>query len=85
MHRPALGSTVPPIQWVSAGISHRKVVGLEAVKVTTHLHLVPRLRISGAILPLDMHRHNFAFICIIYIIKVGQSVCVMLHQIAVVM
>jgi hypothetical protein len=47
---PALGSTQRPMQWVPAlfprGWSGR------GVKFTTHLHLVPRLRMRGAMPPL---------------------------------
>jgi hypothetical protein len=41
---PALGHTQTPIQWVS------EVLPLE-VKVTTHIHLMPRLRLHEAITP----------------------------------
>jgi hypothetical protein len=41
----ALGPTQPPIQWVPGARSL-------AVKLTTHLHLVPRSRMRGAIPPL---------------------------------
>jgi hypothetical protein len=51
---PALGRTEPPIQWVarvlSQGLSGR------AVKLNTHLHIAPRLRIRGAIPPLPNMR-----------------------------
>jgi hypothetical protein len=43
--RPALGATQPPIEWVLGALSLR-------VKRTTHLHLVPRSRMRGAIPPL---------------------------------
>jgi hypothetical protein len=43
--RTALGSSQPPIQWVLGALSL-------SVKLTTHLYLVPRLRMSGAIPPL---------------------------------
>jgi hypothetical protein len=50
MSSPPLGPTQPPFQWVpgalSLGVSGR------GVKLTTHFHLVPRLRVSGAIPPL---------------------------------
>jgi len=51
----ALGTTQLLIQWVpeagclSSGLSGR------GVKLTTHLHLVPRLRLRGAIPPLAIH------------------------------
>jgi len=38
------GATQPPIQWVPGFFSGRKVV-----KLTTHLYLVPRFRMSGAV------------------------------------
>jgi hypothetical protein len=48
--RPALGPTQPPIQWVPG-------VKRPGVKLTTHLHPVPRLKLRGAILPLP-HLHG---------------------------
>jgi hypothetical protein len=42
------GITEPPTQWVSVALS----LGVKAgggVKLTTHFHLVPRLRMRGAI------------------------------------
>jgi hypothetical protein len=42
--RPALGPTQPPIQWVPGSPS-------PGVKLTTHLHLVPRSRIRVPIHP----------------------------------
>jgi len=47
--RPALGSTHPPIQWVSGALSPGvKWSGRE----TDHSHVVPRLMMRGAIPPL---------------------------------
>jgi hypothetical protein len=43
--RPALGPTQPPIQWVPLVFS-------PGVQFTTHLHLMPRLRMLGAVSPL---------------------------------
>jgi hypothetical protein len=40
--RPALGSTQPPIQWVPGAISPGVSGG--GLKLTIHLHLVPRSR-----------------------------------------
>jgi hypothetical protein len=63
--RKALGPTQPPIQWVPGALSR-------GVKLTTHLHLVPRSRMRGAIPPLPLyvfmawylvkHRDSFTFI-----------------------
>jgi len=45
--RPALGPTQPPIQWVPGALSLGvKWPGREAI---THLHLMPRSRMRGAI------------------------------------
>jgi hypothetical protein len=67
--RTAVGPTQPPIQWVPGALSLGvKWPGREA---TTHLHLVPRSRMRGAIPPLPhyvfvawclvKHRDNFTF------------------------
>jgi hypothetical protein len=40
--RPALGPTQPPVQWVPGALSLG--VNGRVVKLTTHLHLVPRSR-----------------------------------------
>jgi hypothetical protein len=48
--RPALEPTQPPIQWVSGALSPGKIV--QGVKMIIHLHLVPMLRMHGAINPL---------------------------------
>jgi hypothetical protein len=65
----ALGPTQPPIQWVPGALS----LGVKrpGVMLTTHLHLVPRSRVCGAIPPLPQcafmawylfrHRDNFTF------------------------
>jgi hypothetical protein len=50
MSRPTLGSTQPPIQWVPGLFSWRQ--SGQGMKLTTHLHLVLRLRMLGAIPPL---------------------------------
>jgi hypothetical protein len=60
--RSILGSTQPPIQRV---FSSGEYSG-QGVKLTTHLHLGPRLRMSGAIHPLPLRlrgvqRNNFIF------------------------
>jgi hypothetical protein len=54
--RPVLGLTQPPIQWVPG-------VKRPGMKLTTHLHLVPRSRIRESIHPLPhtSHRDNFTF------------------------
>jgi hypothetical protein len=49
--KPALGPTQPPIQWVPGAIS--LVVKRGGVRLTTHLQLVPRPRMCGAIPPLS--------------------------------
>jgi hypothetical protein len=46
----ALGPTQPPILWISGALSPG--IKLLGVKVTTHFHLVLRLRIFAAIPPL---------------------------------
>jgi hypothetical protein len=45
--RPALGRTHPPMQWVPGALSWK--VKRSGVKLTAHLHLVPRLRMRGAV------------------------------------
>jgi hypothetical protein len=51
--RPTLGPTQPPIQWVAGVLS----LGVKrpGVKLTTHLNLVPRSRMRGAIPPLPQY------------------------------
>jgi hypothetical protein len=80
--RTALGPTQPPIQWVAGVLS----LGVErpARELTTHLHLVPRSRMHGAIPPfpqyifmarcLVKHRDNFTFVQYVY-------TCMTPHQI----
>ena len=49
-------STLPPkpiIQWVMGALALR--LSSQDVRVATHLHLVPRLRISGGIPPFTLH------------------------------
>jgi hypothetical protein len=48
--RPALGPAQRPIQWVLRALSPE--AKRQEVKVTTHLHLVPRSRIRGAMPPM---------------------------------
>jgi hypothetical protein len=48
--RPALGPIQPPIQWAPGALSSGR-----GVKQTTHLHLVPRSRMSGATPPLPQY------------------------------
>jgi hypothetical protein len=52
--RTALGPTQPPIQWVQGALSlGGKATG--GMKLTTHLHLVPKSRMRGAIPPLPQY------------------------------
>jgi hypothetical protein len=51
--RPALGSTQSPIQWVPWAVTLSLSDG--RANLTTHLHLVPRLRIREAICPLCLY------------------------------
>jgi hypothetical protein len=46
--RPALGLTQPPVQWVLGYLSPEEK-WLGRVNLTTHFHLVPKLRMRGAI------------------------------------
>jgi hypothetical protein len=65
-YRTALGPTQPPIQWVPGALPCGR-----GVKLPTHLHLVPRSRMRGAIPPLPQyafmvwclvkHKDNFTF------------------------
>jgi hypothetical protein len=48
--RPALGRAQPPIQWLPGALP--QWWSGWGVKLTTHLHVVPRLRMCGYILPL---------------------------------
>jgi hypothetical protein len=66
----ALGPTQSPIQWVSGALSLGDVI------LTTHLHIVPKSRMRGAIPPLSQyvfmlwclakHRDNFTFYLYLY-------------------
>jgi len=47
---PGLGHSQPPVQWVRSFFIRGK--GDWDVKLTTHLHLVPRLRMPGDLHPL---------------------------------
>jgi len=79
-YSPALGPTVPPIQWVSLGVSQGKVAGLESVKLTIHLQLVCRLRISAATTSShDMYTGNFTLNFITCIIRLGTMVALWLR------
>jgi hypothetical protein len=51
--RPALWPTKPHIQWVPAFSSPE--FSDRGVKLTTHLHLMPRLRMRGTIPPLPQY------------------------------
>jgi hypothetical protein len=50
----ALRPIQPPIQWVHRGVFSHKQRGW-AMRLTTHLHLVPRLRMSGNVRPLTRY------------------------------
>jgi hypothetical protein len=54
--RQVLGPTQPPIQW--ATVTFLRGQSSRDVKVTTHLHLVPRLRMHGAI-PALLHMSSW--------------------------
>jgi hypothetical protein len=68
--RPVLGPTDLPLQWVP-GVLSPGVKGGRSVTLTTHFQLVPRLRMSGAVLALPntspwrgaqlSTRNNFTF------------------------
>jgi len=49
-----MGPTQPPIQWVRGGALSWGQSG-RGVQLTTHLHLEPRSRMSGAIPPLPQY------------------------------
>jgi len=49
--RLALGPTQPPSQWVLGGGSFPGDKAAGVVKLTSHFHLVPRLRMRGYIPP----------------------------------
>jgi hypothetical protein len=51
--RPALGPTQPPILWAQRAFLKTK--RSQSMKVTTQLHLAPRLKRSGAIHLLPLH------------------------------
>jgi hypothetical protein len=57
----ALGSTHPPIQWV-LGILPQGCSG-QGMKLTSHLHLVPRFRVCGATPTFtpQLHLHGMVF------------------------
>ena len=63
--KPNLGPTQTPTQWVSGLFLSAKRCG---VKLTTHPHVVPSFRMSGAtpLLPTRLHaldRAKFSFTC----------------------
>jgi len=60
MSRLALGSTQPLIQWAPA-VPSPGCSG-QGVKLTTHLHPVPRLRMSGAIHLLHLYSTVYLFL-----------------------
>jgi hypothetical protein len=56
MSNQALGPIQPPIKWVPGALSPR--VSGRGVKLTTRLHLVPRLRMHGVVPPLVQCLHG---------------------------
>jgi hypothetical protein len=70
--RPALQPTQPPIQWVPWSLSL-------GIKLTTYLHLLPRLRKHRAIPPLlhtsARHRDNYIFTCHRHLLPQRNYVC----------
>ena len=50
--RPVLGPTQPPLQWVPRSFLAKSGWG---VQLTTHMHLLQRLRMTGAITLLPLH------------------------------
>jgi hypothetical protein len=83
--RPVLWSTKPPISWVPGSLSYR--LSGRAMKLTTHLQLVPRSRKRGSIvhpLPhtsswrsveLVKHRDKFTLLYL-YIFFLYMDACV---------
>jgi hypothetical protein len=51
-----VATSEPSIKWKVGLRSRRKIS--RNVELTTHLHLVPRLMIRGAVLPLSIHVHD---------------------------
>jgi hypothetical protein len=51
--RPALSPIHPPIRWVTDDLFLEERI--RGVELTTHLHLVPRLKMRGAIPPLPRY------------------------------
>jgi hypothetical protein len=87
--RPALGLTQPPVQWVP-GVLFGGVKRCRGVMLTTHPHLVPRLRMIGAIPPLPPgaflacigtpNKKNYSSICTHVSRSAGlSSSCIAIH------
>jgi len=52
MNKEVPGPTQPPVRWV---LVFSPTAMCQGVKLNAHLHVVPRLRTSGAISPLPLH------------------------------
>jgi len=69
LSRQARRPTYPPVQWELGTYSGVKAIG---VRLTTHLHLVPSLRMSQFVLPLSLYdlvaftyKDSITFVCFI--------------------
>jgi hypothetical protein len=65
------------LHWILKGL-HHLIINITSVKLTTHLHLVPRSRMSGAIPPFPLyifmawclvkHRDNFTLLYLVAVV-----------------
>ena len=82
-----LGPTQRPIQWIPCGVGVF-FGGKEAVKLSTHFHLVPRLRKSGAVHPLHLYdlmaraRKTSTLLRIFTVIKLSQGCAVFVFAVS---